>query len=105
MPKLKLSRRARDRRWHFIRSAKKMSMPPRILALVVARAPKVCAICARKRKLVNDHSHKFKAYRGRVCHGCNTAMGLMDDDPQRLRNAAEYLDRNNRPYGPATTKP
>jgi hypothetical protein len=51
-----------------------------------------CGICGRKVKLVADHHHRLKRHRGRLCHPCNTAIGLMKDSPARLRSAADYLE-------------
>lgn len=55
-----------------------------------------CAICGetgggRWGVLVVDHDHKTDEVRGLLCHNCNTAIGLMNDAPDRLRKAAEYL--------------
>lgn len=44
-------------------------------------------------KLVIDHCHKTKKFRGVLCNACNVAIGLMKDDPDRLRLAAEYLEK------------
>jgi len=51
-----------------------------------------CGICGGRGKLVADHCHKLQRHRGRLCHQCNTALGLMKDSPRRLRNAAMYLE-------------
>lgn len=32
-----------------------------------------------------------RCVRGTLCHGCNIALGMMRDDPVRLRKAADYL--------------
>lgn len=54
-----------------------------------------CAICLQPergtRRLAVDHDHATGAVRGLLCASCNTAIGHMRDDPQRLRNAANYL--------------
>ncbi len=59
-----------------------------------------CAVCEaslaalpeKQRHL--DHCHATGKVRGWLCHHCNTALGHMRDDPERLRAAAEYLERN-----------
>ena len=55
-----------------------------------------CAICRlppnRPHGLVIDHCHDSTEVRGLLCDSCNTAIGLLRDDPERLRRAASYLD-------------
>lgn len=63
-----------------------------------------CRICgcllmrAGKRFLAAhiDHSHVTRKVRGLLCGHCNTAIGHMDENPARLRAAADYLERNSR---------
>ena len=56
-----------------------------------------CAICGHKpdstsdRRLAIDHDHETGRVRGLLCYRCNTAIGLLGDDPERLRRAADYL--------------
>ena len=38
-----------------------------------------------------DHCHQTKAIRGLLCHKCNIALGHMNDDPEQLERAANYL--------------
>ena len=51
-----------------------------------------CSICRLERKLVIDHDHQDGHLRGFICHRCNMALGLMADDVDRLRKAADYLE-------------
>lgn len=64
-----------------------------------------CAICggqsADGRSLHVDHDHACcpeagrscgKCVRGLLCDGCNLAIGKMNDRPERLRKAADYLE-------------
>ena len=43
------------------------------------------------KRLAKDHCHKTGEIRGDLCQRCNTALGLMDDDVDRLYNAIAYL--------------
>jgi hypothetical protein len=59
-----------------------------------------CKICGQKpdesqtepdKPLYVDHCHQTKAIRGLLCHKCNIALGHMNDDPEQLERAANYL--------------
>lgn len=52
-----------------------------------------CAICEKtpKERLRVDHSHGTGNVRGLLCHKCNTALGLFDDNEGRLLMAADYV--------------
>ncbi len=50
-----------------------------------------CAACGMKAKLHVDHHHDTGIVRGLLCHGCNTAAGLLDEDPARASGLAAYL--------------
>lgn len=57
-----------------------------------------CAICKAteprgKRGWHTDHCHTNGHVRGILCLGCNSALGYMQDDPTRLRAAADFLDK------------
>lgn len=55
----------------------------------------VCAICKTKpngKKLAVDHDHKTNRTRGLLCSNCNTAIGMLRDDIQFLKNAIDYLE-------------
>ncbi|RDI65760.1 endonuclease VII domain-containing protein [Nocardia pseudobrasiliensis] len=58
----------------------------------------VCAICAEPAEdvpLVVDHQHGSGQVRGLLCHGCNTGIGLLKDNPATLLRAAAYLGIHN----------
>lgn len=61
-----------------------------------------CAICRQPetnidrrtgalKRLAVDHCYASGVVRGLLCFNCNTAIGKMGDDPERLRLAADYL--------------
>ena len=51
-----------------------------------------CRICKRKpRRLVVDHDHKTGNFRGLLCHSCNVALGLAQDNTQTLLEMVKYL--------------
>jgi hypothetical protein len=63
-----------------------------------------CAICRREtsgllygkpRGLSVDHSHEPDGkVRGLLCNNCNMAIGLLRDNPEFLRTAANYLEKH-----------
>lgn len=71
-------------------------------AELMARQAGRCAICGSSESGVTrngmalffhaDHDHATGRVRGLLCHPCNTALGLMCDNPLFLRSAAAYLE-------------
>lgn len=55
----------------------------------------VCAICRKAPKsgftLCVDHCHETGVVRGLLCNRCNSAIGLLDEDPARIRRASNYI--------------
>lgn len=57
-----------------------------------------CLLCftpeaeARNGVLDVDHDHESGRVRGLLCHRCNWALGILQDDPALLRRAADYLE-------------
>jgi len=57
----------------------------------------VCASCGlgevRKEteNLAVDHDHKTGQVRALLCQKCNTALGLLDDDPLKISALLEYI--------------
>lgn len=63
---------------------------------MVERQNGACGICLAPltSEALVDHNHATGAVRGLLCRPCNFAIGLLDDDPDRLRAAASYIERN-----------
>ena len=57
-----------------------------------------CPICGteftkeRKSQRCFDHCHSTGQFRGVICLRCNTALGMMNDNVQSLKNAITYLE-------------
>ena len=59
-----------------------------------------CFICNAERgdktrdKLFVDHCHTSGEVRGLLCGRCNTAIGMLEDDPSLVTKALNYLINN-----------
>ena len=55
-----------------------------------------CAICGGvpTKRLRVDHCHQTGKVRGLLCDLCNSGIGKLRDDPDRLARAIEYLQTN-----------
>lgn len=61
-----------------------------------------CAVCPETEDFTVDHDHSCcpgnrscgNCIRGILCRKCNMALGLLNDDPERLRSLANYLRVN-----------
>lgn len=55
----------------------------------------VCAICKEKcregKALAIDHNHATNYVRGLLCRQCNTALGMLREDPAIVKRAENYL--------------
>lgn len=62
-------------------------------------AGKACNACGddNQRTLVWDHDHKTGKFRGFLCNRCNLALGLMKDNPSKIRALADYIENGNFP--------
>ena len=68
-----------------------------------------CAICGRQMREPHiDHDHKCcsqkmrscgRCIRGLLCTSCNNGLGRFQDDPDRLRAAADYIERGEPRHG------
>lgn len=55
-----------------------------------------CAIAKCRRDITSrhdvDHDHETGKVRALLCHQCNKSLGLANDNPDKLRSMAEYLE-------------
>ncbi len=52
----------------------------------------MCESCGLEAATVIDHNHSTGEFRGQLCGGCNTAAGMLRDDPTRAIALARYLE-------------
>lgn len=60
---------------------------------VIEKWGDACVICGGPYEHT-DHCHETGIVRGPLCNGCNTGLGFMRDDPERMEAAAAYIRRS-----------
>lgn len=55
-----------------------------------------CAICLEIYDLVVDHDHETGVVRELLCSLCNSALGMLKDNPVNAERAAEYLRKHGK---------
>jgi len=53
---------------------------------------KPCAICGKDSEVI-DHNHQTGAVRAALCFNCNSGIGMLGDNVDRVRKAVAYLER------------
>lgn len=81
--------RAAGRREHL---SKAYGLTTEDVAELIAQQNGICVICLRSPAVHVDHDHATGEVRGMLCFPCNAALGQLDDDLDRLRRAADYLE-------------
>jgi hypothetical protein len=103
-------RRCRECRQASLRRRKAESLGISDEELQLALETKVCQLCGRRlagrllppghffksgsqtgRRI--DHDHKTGKFRGVLCNGCNTAIGLLGDDPVLILKTSLYVGK------------
>lgn len=84
--------RAESSRWSRI---KKIYGIDRIeYEILLKQQKECCAICSKTLSVKEthiDHCHSTGAIRGLLCGRCNQAIGLLDEDIEKIHAAAEYI--------------
>ena len=74
---------------------RKYAITPKDYTLMLEEQDSKCFICLTPAKtpisLFVDHNHDTGKVRGLLCHPCNSALGLLKDDPTVLARAVTYL--------------
>lgn len=95
----------RKHRWHV---SKTYGISPDTVDRLMARQRGVCAVCRQPpdngERLHVDHDHSCcvgsrscgECVRGLVCRTCNQAMGLLNDDTERIERLIKYLRQRKR---------
>ena len=89
-------------------------LTPEVADAIIARQQGRCLGCmkplqmgfGRGKRFHVDHDHTCcpsikscgSCVRGFLCHGCNTAIGLVDESPETLRRLIAYLERDPKKY-------
>jgi len=66
--------------------------------LMIEKHMNACAICRKPesvpgKELAIDHNHITGEVRGLLCHKCNVALGMLNEDEDLIWNMLEYLKR------------
>lgn len=83
---------------------KKYGLTREAYAALLAAQGGRCAICGSEdpgrgnKDFSVDHCHTSNQVRGLLCNTCNRGIGLLQDDPNVLERAAQYL--RQAPYQP-----
>lgn len=108
-PDCKLCKRTSDAAWYGAAhrpriTLRRYNLTPVDYDKLLAAQGGVCGICGAEPVgggcLQVDHDHACcpaqrscgRCVRGLLCAHCNAALGMMCDDPDRLRAAAEYVE-------------
>jgi hypothetical protein len=88
------------RRAHRVAKLRKYGLTPEDYEVMLQSQDGRCAICGtdepghvENRLFDVDHDHVTGKVRGLLCQHCNMGMGQFGDDSDRLRKAADYLER------------
>ena len=81
------ARRRRDKAKSYRKADK-----PQVIARMTQEQEGRCKACGDVKNLVLDHCHLSGAPRAMLCIQCNAALGLLREDPVRIRMLATYAE-------------
>jgi hypothetical protein len=87
-------RRIRAQRAHHLRKTYGITIEEYEVMLEAQGGTCVCGVTepgGRYKNFLVDHDHETGEIRGLLCYTCNSAVGLVQDDPEVLRALADYL--------------
>jgi hypothetical protein len=77
---------------------RKYGITPEDYARMLTEQGGVCDICGGTcgtgTRLAVDHCHTVNKVRGLLCRTCNTAIGLLKEDPELFSRAVAYLNKH-----------
>lgn len=81
---------------------RKYGMPKEGKEAMLAAQGGVCASCGvddpgSAKGWHIDHNHSTGEVRAILCHGCNVALGLLGEDPERIQRLADYARSHSTP--------
>lgn len=77
---------------------KRIGFTPELFDEMMRQQGGLCAVCSvdlaqlPSKRVHADHCHTTNQARGILCHHCNSALGLLREDPQLFKRAVEYLE-------------
>lgn len=86
----------------YVRNCKKFGLSAEAYEQMVKDQNGACAVCEKPeirtrggkiKKLAIDHDHKTGKVRALLCCDCNTSLGLMEENPDRLRSLIRYIEK------------
>lgn len=80
-------------RGRIVHRLRRYGLSPEAFEAMLEEQGRACAICriVFEAEPLVDHDHETGRVRGLLCRPCNTGIGQLGDDLDRLRAALEYL--------------
>lgn len=93
--RLNMQKRKEESKWK--RIEKLYGVTKSIFDLMLKDQDHKCAICESeiKESAHIDHCHTDGHVRGLLCSRCNQAIGLLDEDTERMKKAVSYIRRSH----------